>query len=61
MEPNFTATVVVPDTTESCDWGGAYCPPAEIYAADGKWCSSLCQSYDRMSEYRLLRPKAVAA
>jgi hypothetical protein len=49
-----TTTSPATDNTtavELCDWGGAYCPPAEIHDEDGDWCSHECQSYDRMSEY----------
>jgi hypothetical protein len=47
-------------TDELCDWGGVYCPPAEIHDVDGQWCSYECQGYDRMSE-TTWRRRAVSA
>lgn len=54
-----TAVPAIP-VADQCLYGGPYCPPADIFAADGQWCSDYCQSMHRQSEVRMWR-RAVAA
>lgn len=38
-----------------CQYGGAFCPPAEVFDLDGCWCTPEHRQYDRQSESTQLR------